>query len=448
MRFPYGTAAFVLAILALVSGIYNMLNRPKPRTADLIFWTFAQPHYDAYVKALPKFLAENPGVKVDLQLVSGDALKQRLQAAFQADLDVPDVCEIEISSAGSFFRGPVESVGFSPLNDRLKADGLDKRMVATRFAPYTSRGQVFGMPHDVHPVMFAYRTDLAKQAGIDVDKIKTWDDFIKAGQKFTVPGKQYMYEMESNSTNQLEAALFQRDGGFFDADGKVVLDNEVAVQTLIWYVPLVAEKRAGQLNPNRIGNSIGGGAVLTQAMEGGYMLFLITPDWRSKSFERDIGKLSGKMALMPMPAVKAGGRRTSTWGGTMIGITKKCQNQDLAWKFAKFLYTNDADLAERFGDTNILPPVKTAWERPEFKKPNAYYSGQKLGSEYAALANDVPPQYTHPFVDVAKGKMSEALTTCVNQYQDKGDEGFEAFVRATLKTKASEVRKQMERNPF
>ena len=45
------------------------------------------------------------------------------------------------------------------------------------------------------------------------------------------------------------------------------------------------------------------------------MLFLVTPDWRSKSYERDIGKLAGKMALMPLPAVKEGGRRTSTWGG-------------------------------------------------------------------------------------------------------------------------------------
>ena len=163
----------------------------------------------------PSFLKENPGVSVDLQLVSGTALKQRLQAAFQADLDVPDVCEIEITSAGSFFRGPLDGIGFIELNDRLKADGLDKRIVASRFAPYTSRGKIFGMPHDVHPVMLAYRRDLIEKAGIDVSKLRTWEDFAQAGEKATKTGERYMFEMQANSTEQLELCLFQRDGGFF-----------------------------------------------------------------------------------------------------------------------------------------------------------------------------------------------------------------------------------------
>ena len=58
------------------------------------------------------------------------------------------------------------------------------------------------------------------------------------------------------------------------------------MQTLCWYVPLVA-------GPHKIGNSLGGGQVLTKAVEDGYVLFLIAPDWRSKGFEQDIPREAG-----------------------------------------------------------------------------------------------------------------------------------------------------------
>jgi len=61
---------------------------------------------------VPSFEATHPGVTVDVQLVSGAAVTTRLQAAFWADLQVPDLVETEISSAGSFFRGSMKNIGF------------------------------------------------------------------------------------------------------------------------------------------------------------------------------------------------------------------------------------------------------------------------------------------------------------------------------------------------
>lgn len=409
-------------------------------------WVFAKPHYDAYMKALPAFEKAHPGVKVDMQLVANQGLAQRLQAAFQADLkDVPDMCEIEISSAGTFFRGPVKNIGFEDLTDRIQAEGLDKRMVAARFSPYTRRGRIFGLPHDVHPVMLAYRRDILEENGVDPDSLKTWDDFIAAGKKLTIRDKRYMIEMSDTGSDQLEVCLFQRNGGYFDADGKLIFDNQVGFETMKWYVPLVARE-----SKTKIGNNLSSsfGTVIAQGMEQNYFISVVAPDWRTKGFENDIGKMSGKMALMPLPAVEPGGRRTSTWGGTMLGITKKCKNKELAWEFAKHLYLNEKDLAGRFADTNILPPVRAAWEEKAFDAPRPYWSGQQLGTLYAELATDVPPQYTDPYISLAKGKLGEALVACVQYYNTRGEEGFDDFIRKTLKDRADEVRKQMARNPY
>ncbi len=435
-----------MLFLAIGSGGWLVANQGARKPATLRMWTFAKPHYEAYQKALPKFLEQHPGVTVDLQLVEGSGLNQRLRAAFQADLDVPDMVEIEISAAGSFFRGPKEHIGFLDISPYLERDKLQQKIVASRFAPYTNRGSIFGLPHDVHPVMLAYNREIFKQLGLDPEKLDTWDKFIEAGKKVKKPGERYILEMADNGTSQLELALFQRDGGFFDADGKVIFDNAVGIETMKWYVPLVAKN-----SPQQIGYALSSsfGQVMTQALETGYFLSVVTPDWRSKNHENDVGKLKGKMGLMPLPAVAPGGRRTSTWGGTMLGLSRSGKNHDLAWELAKYLYLSEKDLAERFADTNILPPVPSAWKEPAFDKKYEYYGGQKIGRDYANLAPQVPPQYASPFVDLGKSKLSQALIQCVEYYNAHGaDSGWDAFVKTTVKARADEVRVQMGRNPF
>ncbi len=293
--------------------------------------------------------------------------------------------------------------------------------------------------------MLAYRRDIFEQEGVDVSEIKTWDDFVAVGRKLTIPNKRYMIEFSDSSPWSLEMLLFQRGGGYFDAEGRCTMDDEIAVQTMRWYVPLVA-------GPKKIGNSLGSGQgsgqMLTRAVEDAYILCLIAPDWRTKQIEMDIPRMSGKMALMPLPAVKPGGRCTSTWGGTMIGVTKHCRNQDLAWEFARHLYLDSSELAERFRSTNTLPALRKAWLEPAFNEPRPYWSGQRIGQMYVGLAPEVPPQYTSPFVVTAKSKMSEALVECVQRYNQHGDEGFEESVRATLKKSADEVRAMIRRNPY
>jgi arabinosaccharide transport system substrate-binding protein len=440
-RFPYGASAAVMAGLAVASGAYLAARRGQKPRYDLRLWTFAKPHGDAYLKMLPDFLRKHPSVSVDIQIVAGEAVTSRLQAAFWSNLDVPDLAEVEISWAGSFFRGRLESIGFRDLTERIHQTGLWERIVQARFAPYTTRGRIFGIPHDVHPVMLAYRRDLVEKLGIDVERLRTWDEFVEVGRRVTVPGKRFMMELPPEGLSALEVMLFQRGGGYFDAQGNCTLDNEIAIETMRYYAPLVAGK-------HRIGNDLGGGQIFTRALEDGYYLFMVAPDWRTKSIEQDVPKVAGRMALMPLPAFHPGGRRTSTWGGTMIGITKRCADPDLAWELIMHLYLNKEALAEQFRGTNILPPARDLWDHPAYDEPRPFWSNQPLGRLYANLAPETPPQYTSPYIGLAKAKLSEALIACVRYYDRYGVRGFDGFVRQQMARAAAEVRRQMRRNPY
>lgn len=439
---PLGAAPMIILLVTVVAGAWLLLNPVPTDNATMRLWTFTYIHGDAYKVMVPEFQARHPGTIVDIGLVHGDATTSRLRAAFWANLDVPDLVEVEISRAGSFFRGPVEDIGFEDLLPRLKSSGLYDRMVKNRFAPYTTRGRIFGLPHDVHPVMIAYRRDLFEQLGIDPAKLTTWDEFIREGRRVTKRGERYMIQLSDSVAGNLETFLFQCDGGFFDADGNVIMDNETAVEVTQWYIPLVA-------GPNMIANDPGfSGASFAKAVEDGYILSFLCPDWRTRSAEMELPQLAGKMALMPLPAFRPGARRTSTWGGTMLGITSASKDKDLAWELAQYLYTDTDQLGARFRETNILPALKDAWNHPAFKEPRPYWSNQPIGTLYAELADDVPPQYSGPMVELAKAKLGGVVAACVTYYKARGDEGFDAFVRQRLKQAAEDVRQQMTRNPF
>ncbi len=52
------------------------------------------------------------------------------------------------------------------------------------FALWTTRGRIFGIPHDIHPVLLAHRADIIEAAGIDVSDIETWEDFDRILRPF------------------------------------------------------------------------------------------------------------------------------------------------------------------------------------------------------------------------------------------------------------------------
>ncbi len=458
--FPFGAAPLIILLCTLAAGGYLVLNPIDTDSHTISLWTFTNNHYDAYVQAAPSFerahsTPDRP-VSLGLELVHQQAVTNRLRAAFRANLDVPDLVEVEITRAGSFFTGPVEDIGFVDLTPFLKRSGLLDRMVRTRFTPYTNRGRIYGMPHDVHPVMLAYRADLFAELGIDANELTTWKKFIEAGRRITVDqggrDDRFMLNLSRSAAYSVEVMLFQRAGrqpdgsvryaGYFDPNGDVILDNEIAVDVVSWYVPLLVGEGRIADDPGMFG------APWVRSVEEGYCLAFICPDWKSRATEKQISTVAGKMKLMPLPAFYPGGRRTSTWGGTMLGITRRSPNKQLAWEFAKHIYTDPNRLQDLFRETNIIPPLKDAWDLPAYQERNPYWSGQRLGRLYVSLADDVPPQYGSPYLELAKGELGTVIADTVAYYAANGEEGFREYVRSRLKRAADVVRRQMRRNPF
>ncbi len=444
---PLGLAPLLIAGMGLIAGLYLLIHPVHRTQADLSMWTFGVLHSDAYKEAARRFEARS-GRKVDVQLINYNAVNQKLRSALWAAVNIPDLVEIEKSAAGGFFRGPLDKVGFLDLKPYLERDGILGRIPPNALATYTDRGAVFGVPHDIHPVMLAYRADIVDpylaRRGKRMEEMATWDDFFRELKGLLVPEERYLLQIEHGDAFAFQIFLMQRGGGVFGPGGRLRMDDETAVQTMLWMIPLVAASGDKQVAAS-LGNW---DPSFYRGLIEGYYIAVLCPDWRSSQIQTFARELHGKMRLVPLPAPAPGGLRTSQSGGTMLGIARSSKDPELAWRFAKEIYYGSPRQHGRlFRTTNILTPDRNAWGDPAYHEPRPYWSNQVLGEEFVALADQVPPFYSSGFLPTAVAKLNEAIVSCYGRYRSHGTDGFETYVRRRLKSAADYVRAQMAREP-
>jgi arabinosaccharide transport system substrate-binding protein len=129
------------------------------------------------------------------------------------------------------------------------------------------------------------------------------------------------------------------------------------------------------------------------------------PDWLAGSWKKDNPRIGGKLKLMPLPAWEKGGRRTSVYGGTMIGIAKTSRHFEADWAFVKYLYLSPAQAENLFKVVNIITPVKTLWSQSYYDDPDPFFCGQPSGRLFIDQAPFVPERSSSPYMSTALGDM-------------------------------------------
>ena len=444
-----------MVVVALIAGSAIAL-RPAPRETNLTVWTFADPHFRTY-QPLARAFEQRTGQTITVNLVQGRAKNIRLQSSFMSgDVEaVPDLVEMEISSIGQFFRPPVPDVGFVDLTQRLKDSGWYDRIVQTRFAPWSKRGHIFGVPHDVHPVVVTYRHDLFREADIDLPSCTTWPAFHDALVAFErywhargYP-RRHAIELPAATADYVTVMLLQRGINLVDDRDRVFLADPRVAHTIAFYAQMVAGPR------NVASESTGGQGSFTKDLQEGNICAFVTPDWRV-SYIRRYGKnatdasldLTGKMRMMPLPVFDATDARTATWGGTMIGIPKACPDPDRAWALLEYLYLSDDSLVAHQKNTDILPPVKSHWNHPHYHQPDEFFGGQMAGELLVDLADEIPPRYVTPVTHIAQASLAYVLNQAVGEVRAGRVDGLEQQCQLWLNAAAADVERRIKHWEF
>lgn len=391
--------ALVILVLA-VGSVITALLLPRTEAEGIPFWVSAQPHHQSYQPFVAEWNARHPDRAINLMLIHGIALERRMLTGFLAGTPVADLVEPNSSTAAKGFAGPLDSVGYYDLTDRIHAEGLLARINAPSFAPFTTRGRIFGLPHDVHPVLLAYRADLVEAAGIDVSGIETWDDYFRVLSPLMRDrdgdGRPDRYLLEAWDSNAIATIILlqQADGQLLDGDRPTLnlpRNAQILARLVTWFT-----------GPKRVCIDINQDSAIGHRQRlDGQVIGCLLPDWRAGQWKRENPGLGGKLKLMPLPAWEKGGRRTSVFGGTMLAINRRTEHFETCWEFAKELYLSPRLAEQMYRETNIISPVKELWTSSFYDEPDAYFGGQAAGRLYIEQAPHVPIRTSSPYYTYA-----------------------------------------------
>lgn len=293
---------------------------------------------------IPRFEAENPGLKVEAVGFPYDDFRQKILTAFAGGV-VPDLVRMDIIWVPEFAdMGALEKLdgyeGFGELKDAVFPGPL-----ATNYW----QGGYFGLPLDTNTQVLLYNEDLVSVPPA------TFDDLVALAEAtsdpannvwaFAVPGPYAWYFLPwiwSNGGALTDDAITTATG---------YLNGPGTVGAIEFLVDLYSR---GLIAPTLDGSGLG-------TWEGlGSGRYLTTQDgpWAYPSIVGQYPDLH--LAHAPMPAGPAGS--ISIVGGEDVVMLSDSKNKEAAWKFVQFLLSPWAQVT--MAATGQIPVIEAALDDP------------------------------------------------------------------------------------
>lgn len=377
---------------------------------NLVIWTFAETHNKYYQEVKKEFESNHPDVNVDIKQLEYGALYDKYTVvAKSGGKDAPDLVDVEQGAFPRFING---NVPFEPLDNYLQKDRLTDAIPKGRQALYTVDGKPYGIEIAACVAALYYRKDIYDQAGIDVSKIRTWDEFTDISKKIVGKDK-FIFSGTQKDQGAFEQLLRQEGGDIVTTDGKIGFNTPEAASVL---KRIRAWKDAGIMD-----KSSPDGPQLWEAFKKGKYVAGFGADWWAGWLLQYAPELSGKWAAVPMPLGGPQSVPTTVAGGTGMAISKFSKNKDLAWEFLKLSHLDTKMIIKSFQIINLFPALESASKDPALhgqSKMTEYFGGQDLAALYGNLISKAPNQnqaWWRPLVskawdkyeaDYQKGKMS------------------------------------------
>lgn len=352
---------------------------------ELNLWTFVPQHVELYKSAAERWNEENPDepIKLVAESYPFDQMHNNLLLALQSSKGAPDIADLELGRFANFLSGEPQ---LEPMNEYVEPV-LDQS-VEERFELYADDGNYYGIPTHVGTTVMFYNKEVMDEAGVDIDSIDTWDDFVEAGKQVTDNTDSVMWNV--GTTDWLMdywPMISQQDSDVFDEDSEVTLDNETNVETLEFLQDIIYEDEIAEVTP--------GGNNQSEEFYGYFVeenaASILAPIWYMGRFIDNMPDLEGKIAIRPLPAWEEGGKRSAGMGGTGTVVTNQSEEADLAKEFLAYAKLSDEGSASLWTELGFDPPRWDMWESDEVREDNEYYDyfGDDIFDTLLDLKDDI-----------------------------------------------------------
>jgi arabinosaccharide transport system substrate-binding protein len=357
----------------------------KPTT--LTFWTFNELHIQFFDDAAVTWNTAHPDQQIELktEVYPYDEMHNKLLIALQSGTGAPDLADIEISKFANYLKGSNPSL--VPLNDIVEP--IKDKLIMSRMDNYAKDGKYYGVDYHVGATVMYYNTEILGKAGVNIDDIKTWADYVEAGKKVVAATGIPMTTTEVTEHWSYYPLISQRGSDFFAADGSVILDNQTNIDTLQFlYDGLYTDKIAVPA-PGGFHHS----EEYWAFMNKGGAASLMMPMWYMNRFTNYMPDLKGKIAIRPLPLWEEGGNRSAGMGGTGTVVTVQSKEQDLAKAFLAEAKLSKEGSIKTWTILGFDPIRWDAWSDPAMSADNEFtaYFGKGIFDMLVEIKDEIGP---------------------------------------------------------
>jgi len=337
-------------VLALAGVILAGCDRGDAEAPVTIrFWAMGR-EGEVVRELLPAFVAENPGVRVDLQQIPWTAAHEKLLTAYVGG-STPDIAQLGNTWISEFSAlralAPVdESHGisrhafFEGIWDTNVIDGI-----------------AYGIPWYVDTRVLFYRKDILREAGYDTIPA-TWMGWLEAmrATKRAVGADRYAFFCPLNEWTQ--PVIFGLQAGsplLVEENTRGAFSQPPFDHAFAFFMTLFRERLAPPVTNNEVAN-------LYQEFARGTFAMYVTGPWNLGEFRRRLpADLSDAWSTAPLPGPDGPG--VSLAGGSSLVVFERSRQKDAAWRLVAFLSRPEQQI-RFFQLTGDLPAAIAAWNDP------------------------------------------------------------------------------------
>ena len=308
-----------------------------------------------FVKLLiPKFEAENPGIKVKVQMAPWTAAQEKLISAFASE-NLPDVFQLGNTWIPQF----AQLEGISELSDLIRKSTTLKKenYFSGIWDTNVLDSLVYGIPWYIDTRVLFYRTDVFKKAGFDSPP-KTWDELYQLSKRIRESHKgEEKYAIFIATNEWANFVIFGLQNG-----AEILKDNNTygnfsseKFAEAFTYLTNFYKENLTPLGVSQVTN-------VYQAFAEEYFSMYISGPWNISEFKKWMtGDLKDKWMTAALPGPNENTKGVSLAGGSSLVISQRSEHKEEAWKLIEFLSKPETQI-EFYHLVNDLPAVKEAWK--------------------------------------------------------------------------------------
>ncbi len=363
MTHPFRTSTAVLALSLGMAGLAS-----AETVVDFTVAEYSSKTGPYFQEVADAFQAENPDIKINIEVVPWDTLLQRLTT------DVAGGSAPDISIIGTRWLLDFASQGVAEPIDGYLTPEFKGTFIDTFMAPGVIEGQTMGLPVAASARAMMVNMDLYEKAGATPPK--TWDELYEASKKIAALPETFAFGLQGKEI-ETDAyyyySLWTHGGDILKADGTSGLDTPEALEAANLYKKMIDEGLTQPSPTNYTREDVFN--LFKQGKVGTIFTFpMLIPQIKAEAPDL-------KDQILPFPEGKA----KATYGVTdTLMVFADSDAKEAAWKFIEFAYKDEwrekFDMGEGF-----LPVTKNVAALPYFTE-DPDVAGFAAGLPYAKFA--------------------------------------------------------------